>query len=187
MIRTLCRQIFVGTIVAALAGSAMGAQKLHDFSGTWVIAPEATTAVGGGQGNGSGRGAGRPPADPLRQGGALGLGPLASRLVVVQNAKTITIEESRDNATTTLSYALDGSTVTNKMAAGRLAGKPAKYVSNWKDGRLTTAITAPPGGEETEETRLSQIIYLDASGFLVVETTRSGAPNARRAAYRKVR
>lgn len=180
------RHLLLGAIALTLAGAAVSAQATPDFSGRWRFTPDPSTAGGGGQGNGAGRGE-RPPADALRQGGAIGLGPLPSHLDIVQNAKTVTVGETRDGVTAKHSYALNGSAVTNKMAAGRLSGKPATYVSTWTDGRLTTTITIPPAGEVTEETRVTETMYLDSSGALVVETKRPGAPNARRAVYTKVR
>ena len=164
-------------LVFATAALAARPQAVPDLSGTWKVALDRASSVGGGGGAAGGPGGGR--------GGGLGLGPLADELTVRQTAATMTVVERRGTAKAEMSYALDGRTVKNVLPAGRSSGAPATYTSRWADGRLVTTIIGPPAPGSVTPTHYEETRYLDTDGSLVVETKWVGQPHSRRVVYTK--
>ena len=161
---------------ACVAFLTVAAQQTVDFSGTWVRDAARSSAVGGGRGSGGGNPTGG-------QGGGLGLGQAADKLIVTQNAQTLSIEEHRGDVVSRVVYRLDGSKSTNAIAAGRSSGASFTSTSAWKDGRLVTTITYPMSARSRETVVMEEIRSIDRDGFLVVEITIKGQPNVRRSVY----
>ena len=169
------RILFLTVVMLGVMNLAVAAQAPPDFSGTWKLDPNQSSAVGGGTGAGTGGG--------NSMGGGLGLGPSPETLTITQTATTLTIEQPGSRVTK-LVYRLDGRDSRGTMPAGQGATRSATFKSAWKDGKLvTTMITEGPGGRGLityEETR-----YLTAEGTLVVETRDPSRGNLRRVVYRR--
>jgi hypothetical protein len=164
-----------GTVVLTALVVQANAPTTPDFTGAWKIDAARGTSTGGGRGGGRGT------------GGGLGLGPSADELTIRQDTRTLTIDERHGTDTTRVTYGLDGRPVSNTLGAGRSAGASAVYVSQWKDGRLTTTITIPAAAGTEAKTQYQQLRYLDRDGSMVVETTIPGQENARKVVYVKPR
>jgi hypothetical protein len=159
-------------ILLLVASTLMGSQTATpNFSGAWTMDPAKSASVGGGQGGGRGT------------GGGLGLGPSPDRVVIKQDANTIAVEEHRGTDTATISYRLDGKSVSNTMPVGRNAGKSADYVSHWDGDKLVTTIDAPGAPGSSDRVRYRETRSLDRGGAMVVEMTIPGQDNARKVVY----
>jgi hypothetical protein len=167
------RTSFITALIAS-AGLTLAAQTPADFSGTWKLDPNLSTAVGGGTGAGTGGG--------NSMGGGLGLGASPGELTITQTATTLTIEQ-HGSVVSRVVYRLDGRESRGSMPAGQRT-RSATFKSAWKDGKLvTTIVTEGPGGRGLityEETR-----YLTPEGTLVVETRDPSRGNMRRVVYRR--
>lgn len=162
--------ISVSVLLASMALPATMAQSKPGFAGTWKVDAAQSTGVGGGTGQRDNAGGGR--------GGGLGLGPSPERLVISEDATSVTIDEHRGAAVARIVLAFDGKPVARAIAAGRSAGATASTVSKWEKTRLTTTV-AMPGNPAVE---YEEVRYLDL-GSLVVEIRQIGAPNMRRVVY----
>ncbi|HYV99105.1 MAG TPA: hypothetical protein VE967_16735 [Gemmatimonadaceae bacterium] len=170
---TFARAVFLGLL--AMSPRTSPAQQHPDFSGTWKQDTSRTQSIGGGTGNRERAGGGR--------GGGLGLGPPAQELVIVQTAHTLTVTERRDSSSAQTIYALDGKRQTNVMTSGRSSGTTAVFVTTWKNERLETKISAPPGPRGGAATTYVETRFIDRDGSLVIETTIPGRANLRRLVY----
>jgi hypothetical protein len=168
----MTRAIIIGVTALALW------QGHPNLAGTWKLDVARSTSSGGGNGaGGGGTGGGR--------GGGLGLGPSADVLTIMQDEKTLTIDETRGERISRVVYPFDGKPSTNRLAAGRNAGGSSTAVSKWDAAKLVTIITSPaaPGTPGTVQYRDAR--WIDSDGFLIVETTAVGQANSRKAVYRK--
>jgi hypothetical protein len=163
-------------VLGAVLLSAVVSAQNPDFSGTWILDTNRSSAIGGGTGGGGGGGG---------RGGGIGLGPAADRLTITQDATTLTVEERRGASSSRLVYALDGRKMVNTIPAGRNAGAPATSIGRRDKGRFVMTISAPfaPGRAGSVEYR--EVWSLEPDGSLVIETTISGQPNVRKSAYKK--
>ena len=174
----IMRRLYIGVVIVCVSAGLVRAQEPPNFAGTWTRDADRSSSQGGGRGRGNGTTGGT--------GGGLALGPPADGLTVRQTATSLTVEERRGSTTSKVSYALDGSKVKNKIAAGKNAGQEAVYTSAWKDGRLVTTITlTPKGGGAPMPYQESR--SLDPGGAMIVETTLAGQANARSVVYTKSR
>ena len=155
----LARTGIMAAAVLAVASVAF-AQK-PDFSGTWapdtsaMPAPPAGTS-GGGQAGGGGR-----------MGGG-GMGPM----VVKQTATDLTIETTRGENKTVMTYKLDGTESVNKVSMGRgenATQVEAKSTAKWDGSKLVISTQRP--GQDGAMTTLTQSWSLDA-GMLTIERPR---------------
>jgi hypothetical protein len=174
-------KIVMRVTMAVVFAAGVVAQTPPDFSGRWVLAPDA-------------------PAAPGQRGGRTAPGTMGSGwgadITVTQDATMLTIEyavfaRSDMQPPMRLVYRLNGSESRNTINMGR---GPQEQVSNtaWDGGKLviTTShrFNAPRGGGPmTSETR--HVLSLESPSSLVVETTRravmGGRPSTTRTVYRK--
>lgn len=162
-------------LILTLIACSLAIQATPDLSGTWTIDMNRSAAAGGGTGARDEAGGGR--------GGGLGLGAAPDRLTIRQDPRTINVEERRGTTTTSLKYALDGSTITNTVPAGRNSGVAATYVTAWRNRRLVTRITVPDAAGRGGVATYAEVRHLAPDGSLVVETTMTGRPNKRTTVY----
>ncbi len=152
--------------VLAFATAAMLAQAPPSFAGKWTLVADPNAAPAGG-----GRG---------------GMGGLGQDATIVQDAPTLTITRTTPMGTFTSIYKLDGSESKNTLSMG---GNSVDQVSRakWDGGKLLVNTTMNFNGNAVET---SMVMSLDASGNLVVDTTRpdfqgGGAPITTKATYKK--
>jgi hypothetical protein len=114
------------------------------------------------------------------------MGPSADTLVISQTNAVVTIEERFGSIRNTLTYPVDGKTVTNRVGAGRgEGGAPVSFTSRWKDDYLLATFSVEIPGAAAR--RYEQKITLDKSdkNLLVIETKELGTTNSRKVVYRK--
>jgi len=155
-----------GVFALAFLASAAAAQTHPDFSGRWTAVPEPSASGSG------------PPVAVAA--GTMGSG-WGTEISITQSATRLTLERAQFSQydmqpAMRLTYGLDGSESRNTINMGR---GPQELVSRatWQDASLviTTSyrFTNPQGGKaETDDVK--QVLSLDASGSLVITTTRSG-------------
>lgn len=154
-----------GIIAAAIlsVASVAFAQKT-DFSGSWAPEAPATAPPGGGGGQGGGGG----------RGGMMG-GPM----VVTQTADTLTVETTRGETKTVMTYKLDGTESVNKMSMGR--GENArtmdtKSTAKWDGGKLVISTTRE--GQNGTMTN-AQTWSLEGGNLVIESPGRDGAVQKR--------
>ena len=166
------------TAILALVGvpTAFVSAQDTDFSGSWTLDRDASDIPQGrgGRGGGGGRG-GR---------GGFGARP-ADTLVITQSVSTLTIQQSGDDRSQTMEYALDGSETTIEQGPGGVL----TVTATWDGGTFVIS-----GSQELETPRgnfaitLNELRTLSADGqTLVIESTR-GTPRGERTmtlVYRK--
>jgi hypothetical protein len=148
------RSALMGVAAVAFVASSAFAQATS-FAGTWnmVVDPAAQQAAPAAGGRG-GRG----------MGGGFGM-----TFTVTQDAKTLTIAQTRGENTISTVYNLDGSDSKN-TSMGR-GGQEQTIISNAKwEGANLVIITKQPAGEGTID--IKRVLSLGADGALTVETTR---------------
>jgi hypothetical protein len=170
--------VAIRIVIAVLVCAASLLPPAPDLSGTWQLDPQRSTAIGGGQGARDGGGGG---------GGGLGLGASAEALTIRQTSTSVIIDERRGTTTARLTFRLDGTRTSNTLPAGRNSGASAVCVTTWKDAHLVTTILVTDSAGTGQSIEYHDVRYLDGDGSLVVETTVTGSPNARRSVYRRVR
>jgi hypothetical protein len=159
--------LVVGAAVALLSSNAFAQAKVN-FTGTWTRIVDSTAMGGGG---GGGRGGGR---------GGLGNAPTIS-----QDDKTLTITRAMQGGEVKSVYNLDGSDSKNTITMG---GQSVEQTSKakWDGDKLVIATSYSFNGNNLETT---QVLSIDASGNLVVQTTApgrgGGAPVTTTANYKK--
>ena len=160
--------VLAGTAALVLSTVAVFAQAKPNFAGKWtMIADPAAPAAGGGRGGGFG-------------------GGLGASATIAQDEKTLTVTREVQGADVKAVYNLDGSDSKNTMTIG---GNAMDQVSKakWDGNKLVITTTINFGGNAAE---LSTTYSLDATGNLVVETTRpdfqgGGAPVTVKVTYKK--
>jgi hypothetical protein len=165
-------------LVFVLMAATLAQQTVPNLSGTWSRDSSRSTATGGGRGDREADGGGR--------GGGLGLGPAADQLTIVQTKDRLVITERLGEANSTFTFALNGKTTTNRVAAGRNSGGTAAYVTTRRGARFETTVKVTPVGGRGPAATYKEIRYLEADGSLVVETTMTGKPNKRTVFYRRI-
>jgi len=142
---------FLGTAAIVLMATSVYAQA-PDFSGTWTLDAEKTTAANpnaGGRGGGMGGG---------RMGGA--------PVVFKQDAKTLVITRTMGENQMVTTYNLDGSPSKNAgMGGGRQGAAPAEVTSTAKWDGTKLVVTSDNG---------QTITYHMDGAWLVQSTTRPG-------------
>ena len=171
----MAKLVVFWAMAAAMAATTSG-QARADFSGTWVLEPALGSGTGGGAGGGRGGGNSR--------GGGLGMGPSPTGLVIAQDATSLTISQTGSRVSKVV-YRLDGTETKGLMPAPDNSTRPATFRSVWKDARLVTTIVTRR--EQGSDIRLEEVRYLNPKGYLVVEISIPGQPNARRTVYSKGR
>jgi hypothetical protein len=150
------------TAVLAVALAVTGYAQKKDFSGTWTMDQEATTAAnpaatGGGGGGGGMRGGGGP-------------------ITIKQTADSLSIERQGRQGAQTTTYKLDGTEQEIAMGQNTIKAK-----AKW-DGDNIVIDQTRPGQDGTPMT--STITYsLDDKGMLWMET--KTANGSRKVAYKK--
>lgn len=141
------------------------AQQHPGFSGKWTL----DTSMGdmgasGGGGGMSGRGGGR--------GGGMGWG---QEFTITQDAATLKIERVVGGNPMTETYKLDGSESKNSEAMGRGGNVDVISTAKWDGSKLVIESKQEMNmGGNAMTMATTRTLSLDASGHLVVETTRSG-------------
>ena len=141
--------LIVGALSLVFAATIAQAQDKPNFSGSWTLVVDPNAAPTGGRGGGG------------------GLGQAAA---ITQDAKTLTITRTTQNGEVKTVYNLDGSESKNMMS---MRGGQVEQVSKtaW-DGSKLMITTNYTMGENAVTT--TQSFALDASGQLMVSTTRPG-------------
>ena len=136
------------------------AAQTPNFSGKWTAVP-----------------------DPNGGGGRGGLGQTAT---ITQDATSLTITRTTQMGEFTSTYKLDGSESKNTLNMG---GNAVEQISKtkWDGGKLLVNTSMSFDGNPVQ---ISMIMSLDASGNLLVETTRpdfqgGGAPITTKTTYKK--
>src|SRR6185295_1846717 len=144
------RSALMGVAAVAFVASSAFAQATS-FAGTWnqVVDPAAQQAAGGGGGGRGGRGGG-------------GFGPT---FTVAQDAKALTITQTRGENTVTSVYNLDGSESKN-VQQGRGGEMTLISTAKWEGANLVVT-TKQPMGEQTVE--IKRTFSLGADGVLTIE------------------
>jgi hypothetical protein len=153
------------TAVAVVFASAMMlAQAPPNFAGKWTAVPD-PNATGGGRGMGGG---------------------LGQEATITQDGSALTITRTTPMGTFTSTYKLDGSESKNSLT---IQGNTIEQSSTakWDGGKLNVQTKMDFGGNPVET---SMVMSLDASGNLVVDTTRpdfqgGGAPITTKTTYKK--
>ncbi len=175
------RRAAVHLTAAALVvwAGTLSAQMHPDFAGKWILQPDKSD-MGAGGGGGGGRGGG------MRGGGGWG-----QEFTITQDAGSLKVERTAGGNPTTESYDLTGKESTNTMAMGR-SGNTSEVTSTakWDGSKLVIDSKQQMnmgGNAMTLDTK--RVLSLDASGNLVVETTRGGmggnAPTTTKMVYKK--
>ena len=165
---TWLEQMFATALVAVLTVPS-AAQTPPDFSGHWTAPPPAT-------------------ASGVR-GVSIATGTMGSgwgdEITIAQDGSRLTVERAQFSQydmqpPMRLSYALDGSESRNTINMGR---GPQEILSKAVRQDGTLVITSSyrfdtPEGARTETIEVKQVFSLDASGSLVITTTRSGPGDA---------
>jgi hypothetical protein len=153
------------TMAAVLLTAGLLAQARPNFTGKWVqFEPDPAAAMGGG-GGGGGRGRG------MMGGG------WSTTVTVAHEGNVMRVERMQGQATVKEEYKLDGTEGKNTLPAFRDGGAPTEvtYVAKWDGNKLvidTKQTMSMQGNSITIE--MKREISLDASGNLVMVTTRSG-------------
>lgn len=152
-------------IAALLIAATVIAQTPPNFAGKWTLVAD-------------------PNAAPA--GGGRGMGGLGQEATIVQDASSLTITRTTPVGTFTSTYKLDGSESKNTL---NIQGNAVEQVSKakWDGGKLLVNTTLNFNGNPVES---SMVMSLDATGNLVVETTRpdfqgGGAPVTTKVTYKK--
>jgi hypothetical protein len=153
------------TLVAVTAG----AQTRPDFSGRWTAVPEPVPGGGG-------RGGQTAP-------GTMGSG-WGTEITINQNASTLAVDRAQFSQydmqpPMRFTYALDGSESRNTISMGR-GLQPLVSKASWQDATLVISTSYPfsnPQNGTPDAIEVTQVLSLDASGSLVITTTR-GLPGA---------
>ena len=153
-------------VAVTLATALTLAQAPPNFAGKWTLAPDANAAAGGGRGG---------------MGGGLG-----QEATITQDASTLTINRTTQMGEFTSTYKLDGSESRNTL---NFQGNSVDQLSTakWDGGKLNVHTKMDFGGNVVET---SMVMSLDASGNLLVETTRpdfqgGGGPITTKTTYKK--
>jgi hypothetical protein len=168
------------TMALTLGTAASVAQTLPDFSGRWA-APEPGPASGV-------RGVSIEP-------GTMGSG-WGTEITIEHKGAALAVERAMFSQydmqpPMRFTYALDGTESRNVINMGR---GPQELISKaaWKDAALVITTSyrfQNPHGGKTETSEVTQTLSLDASGSLVVTTTRSGVlggqPSSSTTTYKK--
>ena len=162
-------KMFATALVAVLSAAATAAQTPPDFSGHWTAPP--------------------PAAASGVRGVSIATGTMGSgwgdEITVAQDGSRLTVERAQFSQydmqpPMRLTYALDGSESRNTVNMGR---GPQEILSKAVRQDGTLVITSSyrfdaPRGARTEIIEVKQVFSLDASGSLVITTTRSGLRGA---------
>ena len=156
-----------GVCALVLLATTATAQTRPDFSGRWTVAPEPSAAAGRGGSQVS---------------GTMGSG-WGGEITITQDAATLTVERAQFSQydiqpPMRFTYALDGSDSRNTINMGR---GPQEQVSKaaWREPSLVISTRYPfnnPQNGKAETIDVQQELSLDASGSLVITTTRIFQP-----------
>jgi hypothetical protein len=165
------RSALMGLAAVAFVASNAFAQATS-FAGTWnqVVDPAQQQAAGGGGAGGRGG-----------RGGGAGFGPTFS---IAQDAKALTITQTRGETSIVSVYNLDGSESKNTMQ-GRNGAQESISVAKWEGANLVIT-TKQTMGENTFETK--RTLSLGADGVLTIEMSRpgqDGQPMTSKVQYKK--
>lgn len=155
------------TAVLAVALAVTGYAQKKDFSGTWTLDTEATTAANPTPPAGGGGG---------RMGGGGGRG-MAGPMTIKQTADALTIERQGPNGPISTVYKLDGSEF--EVTQGR--GGAAKAKAKWDGDKLAIEINRT--GQDGTPVTSWTIYALDDKGQLWVEN--KTANGSRKSVYKK--
>lgn len=149
------------TAAALMVGAANLSAQGTSFAGTWT-----------------------PVVDPNAGGGGRGFG--GGPMTISQDAKTMTITRSMGGNDVKTVYNLDGSESKNSMMGRGGAAVESSSKATWNGATLTIVTTQDMGNGPSSTTA---VYSLDASGNLVIATTRPGRnggdPTTRTTTYKK--
>ena len=150
------------TAVLAVALAVTGYAQKKDFSGTWTMDQEATTAAnpaatGGGGGGGGMRGGGGP-------------------ITIKQTADSLSIERQGRQGAQTTTYKLDGTEQEITMGQATIKAK-----AKWDGDKIV--IDQTRAGQDGTPTTSTITYSLDEKGMLWMET--KSANGSRKVAYKK--
>jgi len=150
-------------VAVTLAAALTLGQAPPNFAGKWTLVPDANGA-----------------------GGGRGMGGLGQNATIVQDANTLTLTRTTQMGEFTSTYKLDGSESRNTLS---IQGNSVDQLSiaKWDGGKLNVATKMDFGGNVVET---SMVMSLDATGNLVVDTTRpdfqgGGGPITTKSTYKK--
>ena len=153
-------------VAVTLATALTLAQAPPNFAGKWTLVPDPNAAAGGGRGG---------------MGGGLG-----QEATITQDASTLTIARTTQMGPFTSTYKLDGSESRNTL---NFQGNSVDQLSTakWDGAKLNVQTKMDFGGNVVET---SMVLALDATGNLIVDTTRpdfqgGGGPITTKATYKK--
>jgi hypothetical protein len=148
------RSALMGIAAVAFVASSAFAQATS-FAGTWNMVQDPAAQQGGGAGGRGGRGG----------GGGFGM-----TFTVAQDAKALTITQTRGETTVTTVYNLDGSDSKNTQQ-GRNGAVESISNAKWEGANLVV-VTKQPMGENIVE--IKRTFSVGADGVLSIETSRQG-------------
>ncbi len=180
MPRWLIAKLIVFGLALTLVAVTAAAQTRPDFSGRWAAVPEPAAAGGG-------RGGQNAP-------GTMGSG-WGTEITINQNASTLAVDRAQFSQydmqpPMRFTYALDGSESRNTINMGR-GPQPLVSKAAWQDATLIISTSYPFSNAQNgkpDAIEVTQVLSLDASGSLVITTTRSLAgaqPSTVTTTYRK--
>jgi hypothetical protein len=161
------RSALLGVAAVAFVASSAFAQATS-FAGTWNMVQDPAQQQAAGGGGRGGRGGG-------------GFGPT---FTVEQDAKTLTIKQTRGENTITSTYNLDGSESKN-VQQGRGGEMTIMSTAKWEGANLVI-VSKQPMGEQTVE--IKRTFSMGADGVLTIETSRpgqDGTPMTSKVQYKK--
>lgn len=160
------RKVASVAMAAVLVTAGLMAQGKANFTGKWTqFDPDPAAAAAGGGGGGRGR------------GGMMG-GGWGQTVTITQDATALKVERMQGQATVKEEYKLSGEGK-NTLPAFREGGAPTEvlYTSKWEGEKFVITTTQSfnnPQSGEAMKIETKRELSLDASGNLVVTTTRSG-------------
>jgi hypothetical protein len=153
------------TIATVLFAATLFAQSKPNFTGKWTQFdpdPAAAAAAGGG-----GRG----------RGGMMGGGGLGQNVTLALDGNVLKVERMQGQTAVKEEYKLDGTEGKNTLPAFRDGGTPTDvlYTAKWESSKLVIATKQTVAMRDQSMTiEMKRELSLDASGNLVVVTTRTG-------------
>lgn len=157
--------ILAAALATAAASIGLAAQDHPNFAGKWVLdAAKSDAGTAGGAARGRmGRG---------QMSGGMGWG---QEFTITQDAATLKVQRDVGGNPIAETYALDGTETKNSVSTGRGDNVAVTSTAKWDGAKLVIESKQPMNmGGNAMAMSTKRTLSIDASGGLVVETTRSG-------------